>query len=284
MIQNLGWFETYARSVLRMVVGFAISLHGAHKLFDVFAIGGRRRVGGMALDALPDAFGSLEFFGGLLLLFGLFVRPVAALLIAEMLFVYFSIAQPKGTWPGTNSGQEASIHFFLLLYFAIAGAGTWSLDQVLKKRLPKIMADTNGHFRHTYVVSVVRVGIALLFIQHGLEKLWGFGGARVDHNFASLHGIAGPLEVVGGSLLILGLFTRATAFILCGQMAVVYFIRWVPSGRWLLVNGSEEAVLFCFAFLWLVFAGAGPVSLDFALAKKRISGKELTSSHVSEAT
>ena len=122
-----------------------------------------------------------------------------------------------------------------------------------------------------YVISAARIATALLFIQHGLEKLWGFNGARMDHNFTSLHGIAGPIEVIGGSLLILGLFTRATAFILCGQMAVVYFIRWVPSGRWLPVNGSEEAVLFCFIYLWLFCAGGGPLSLDYLIEKRHRS-------------
>src|SRR5712691_12549099 len=68
------------------------------------------------------------------------------------------------------------------------------------------------------LLSVVRIAVGLLFFQHGAEKLWGFANGRVDYNFGTLHGMAGPIEVTGGALLILGLFTRTTAFILCGEM------------------------------------------------------------------
>jgi putative oxidoreductase len=120
-----------------------------------------------------------------------------------------------------------------------------------------------------YFLSFLRMAIGLLFFQHGAEKLWGFAGGRVDLNFGTLHGFAGPLEVAGGSLMILGLFTRATAFILCGEMAVAYFTRWAPRGLWPINNGGEEAVIFCFLFLWLVTAGGGPWSLDDLLRKKQ---------------
>jgi putative oxidoreductase len=84
----------------------------------------------------------------------------------------------------------------------------------------------------------------------------------VGYNFHSLIGIAGPLEVVGGALLIFGLFTRTTAFILSGEMAVAYFTRWAPRGFWPISNGGEESALFCFVFFWLVFAGPGLWSFD----------------------
>jgi len=117
-------------------------------------------------------------------------------------------------------------------------------------------------------LSLVRIGAGLLFFQHGAEKLWGFAGARiVGFNFHSLFGIAGPLEVIGGALLVLGLFTRSTAFILSGEMAVAYFTRWAPRSFWPISNGGEEAVLFCFLFFWLVFAGPGPWSLEQVLHK-----------------
>lgn len=121
-----------------------------------------------------------------------------------------------------------------------------------------------------YVLSVVRFLLGCLFIQHGLEKLWGFAGGRIDRDFSHLHGLAGPIEVTGGVLLILGLFIRPTAFIVCGEMAVAYFVTWAPHGFWPISNGvgGELSVIDCFAFLWLVTAGAGPLSLD-ALIKKR---------------
>ena len=119
-----------------------------------------------------------------------------------------------------------------------------------------------------YLLSVLRIAIGLIFFQHGAEKIWGFAGGRIDHNFASMHGFAGPLEVIGGVLITLGLFTRTTAFILCGEMAVAYFTRWAPRGFWPITNGGEEAVIFCFVFLWLVTSGAGPWSLDSLLQRK----------------
>ena len=117
-----------------------------------------------------------------------------------------------------------------------------------------------------YLLVVVRIAVGLLFLQHGAEKVWGFANGRLDHDFGTLHGFAGPLEVAGGLLLVLGMFTRTTAFILCGEMAVAYFSRWAPRGFWPITNGGEEAVIFCFTFLWLVSAGSGPWSVDSALA------------------
>jgi putative oxidoreductase len=113
-----------------------------------------------------------------------------------------------------------------------------------------------------YVLGVARILIGLLFLQHGAEKLWGFAGGRIDHNLGTLRGFAGPLEVVGGTLIALGLFTRVTAFILCGEMAVAYFRTWAPRGFFPIQNGGEEAVLFCYIYLWLVTAGGGAWSLD----------------------
>ncbi len=115
------------------------------------------------------------------------------------------------------------------------------------------------------LLSAVRIALGLLFIQHGAEKLWGFAGGQIDHNFMALHGFAGPLEVVGGTLIIFGLFTRLAAFILCGQMAVAYFDQWAGRGFFPISNGGEEAVIFCFTWLWLVTAGAGKWSIDTML-------------------
>jgi len=120
-----------------------------------------------------------------------------------------------------------------------------------------------------YLLSILRFVVGFLFIQHGLEKLWGFAGGRIDRDFSSLHGIAGPIETVGGLLLILGLFTRSTAFILCGEMAVAYFHSWAPRGFWPITNGGEGSVVYCYIFLWLVTAGAGPWSLDALLQRNR---------------
>lgn len=117
--------------------------------------------------------------------------------------------------------------------------------------------------------SVARIIVGLLFLQHGAEKLWGFAGGRIDHDFTTLRGFAGPLEAVGGTLIALGLFTRFTAFVLCGEMAVAYFRTWAPRGFFPIQNGGEEAVLFCFIYLWFVTAGGGNWSLDYLIESKR---------------
>jgi putative oxidoreductase len=80
--------------------------------------------------------------------------------------------------------------------------------------------------------------------------------------------VAGVLETFGGILLLAGLFTRPVAFVLCGEMAVAYFRAHAPRGFWPIANGGELAVLYCFIFLYLAVAGAGPVSLDRIIWKK----------------
>ena len=112
------------------------------------------------------------------------------------------------------------------------------------------------------LLSAVRIATGLLFFQHGAEKLWGFTGGQMDHHFLTLHGFAGPLEVIGGTLIIFGLFTRLAAFILAGQMAVAYFDQWAGLGFFPISNGGEEAVIFCFTYLCLVTAGPGPWAID----------------------
>ena len=123
-----------------------------------------------------------------------------------------------------------------------------------------------------YVLCLVRVVAGLLFLQHGLEKLVGFAGARPEATLWGIRGVGGILETVGGPLLALGLFTRPTAFILSGEMAVAYFRSWAPRGFFPIANGGEEATLNAFIFLWLVAAGAGAFSLDAWIERRRPLG------------
>jgi len=100
-------------------------------------------------------------------------------------------------------------------------------------------------------------------MQHGLQKLFDFPappGFPVE--LMSLIGLAAILEVVGGVLMLIGLFTRPVAFILSGQMAFAYFIAHAPEGFWPILNGGELAALYCFVFLYLAFAGGGAWSVD----------------------
>jgi putative oxidoreductase len=118
------------------------------------------------------------------------------------------------------------------------------------------------------VLSVLRIVTALVFMQHGLAKLFGFPEpSHVDH-LLSLSGVAGILEAFGGFLLLIGLFTRPVAFILCGEMAVAYFMVHAPHSFFPMLNKGDSAIQFCFVFLYLVFAGAGPWSLDALLRNK----------------
>lgn len=115
--------------------------------------------------------------------------------------------------------------------------------------------------------SVLRIVAAFTFSHHGWQKffgvLGGMGGAKAE--LMSQMGLAGVLETFGGALLLLGLFTRPTAFVLCGQMAVAYFMVHAPTSLFFpVLNGGEITVLYCFIFLWLAAAGPGPWSLDAA--------------------
>jgi putative oxidoreductase len=119
-------------SVLRIIAGFVFMLHGAQKLFGFPApIPG----GGPPLMSLFGVSGILEFFGGLLVLVGLFTRPVAFILAGEMAVAYFMMHAPGGFWPTLNKGEPAVLYCFVFLYLAAAGGGPWSLDSLLRRRI-----------------------------------------------------------------------------------------------------------------------------------------------------
>ena len=114
------------------------------------------------------------------------------------------------------------------------------------------------------VLSVLRIIAALLFMEHGLMKLFHFPAAQpgAPDPLPPILVVAAWLEVVGGGFLVLGLCTRPVAFILSGQMAVAYFLAHGSKGFWPALNGGEAAILFSFLFLYFVFQGPGEWSLD----------------------
>lgn len=114
------------------------------------------------------------------------------------------------------------------------------------------------------LLSVLRIVTGFLFMAHGGQKLLGYPAAMPGGPapLASMMGVAGILELVGGLFIMLGLFTRPVAFILSGLMAVAYFMAHAPGGFWPLVNKGELSVLYCFVFLYLAVAGGGPWSID----------------------
>jgi putative oxidoreductase len=113
------------------------------------------------------------------------------------------------------------------------------------------------------LLSLLRIVTALLLLQHGTAKLFGFPHVAMFDGLKlfSLVGVAGILEFLGGLLLLLGLFTRPVAFILSGEMAAAYFIAHAQKSFFPILNGGELAVLYCFVLLYLAAAGGGPWSL-----------------------
>jgi putative oxidoreductase len=126
-----------------------------------------------------------------------------------------------------------------------------------------------------YLLSVLRIIAAFLFIQFGTAKLYGFpapimpGGGTAP--FGSLAWWAGVFETYGGSFLLVGLYTRPVAFLLSGEMAIAYFKGHAPQGFWPVLNQGHPAVLFCFLFLYLSAAGPGPWSLDALRNRARLN-------------
>ncbi len=115
------------------------------------------------------------------------------------------------------------------------------------------------------MLSILRIMVGLMFLEHGTSKLLNFpppANPRAYDLLTLNPGLQGPLELVGGLLLALGLFTRPVAFILAGDMAVAYFMSHAPRGFFPLLNGGIAAILYCFIFLYLFVAGGGVWSLD----------------------
>ena len=115
-----------------------------------------------------------------------------------------------------------------------------------------------------WALSLLRIVAAVLFIEHGVQKYFGFPTPfpMGEVHPISLIGVAGLLELIGGFFVLLGLFTRPVALLLSGEMAVAYFMAHAPQGFFPIANGGEAAVLYCFIFLLIAAAGPGPVSVD----------------------
>ena len=121
------------------------------------------------------------------------------------------------------------------------------------------------------MLSVLRFVSALIFFVHGTQKVLWFPVSEMHPPVGSIFWIAGLLELVGGALLMLGFFTRPVAFVLSGLMAVAYWMAHAPQSFYPALNGGDAAILYCFAFLYFVFAGGGAWSLDALLFKNRSS-------------
>ena len=128
------------------------------------------------------------------------------------------------------------------------------------------MALLGKHAERIY--GLMRFVVGALFACHGAQKLFGsFGGQKVTGN--TLMTIAGVIELLGGGLIALGLFTVPAAFVASGEMAVAYFKQHAPASFWPIVNKGELAVLFCFVFLYIAAHGPGALSLDSTVRRRR---------------
>ena len=135
MKAKLSSWESQARSVARIIVGFLIALHGFRNVFGILAArAGRRGAPPMALDMLGSAGGYVEIVGGVLLILGLLTIPVAAVLCLTSAAGYFAgpMSRPS-PWPIRNGGEEAVVYVVVTLYFVLAGAGAWSIDALLQR-------------------------------------------------------------------------------------------------------------------------------------------------------
>jgi putative oxidoreductase len=119
-----------------------------------------------------------------------------------------------------------------------------------------------------YILSILRIVIGLLFLQHGLSKVFNFPAPSPVPSLSGIFILAAILETIGAALFLVGAFTRIVAFILSGEMAFAYFMGHAPRSFYPVVNGGELAVLFCFVFLSFAFAGGGPLSVDRAMLKQ----------------
>lgn len=119
-----------------------------------------------------------------------------------------------------------------------------------------------------HFLSALRAMTGLLLLQHGTTKFLSFPPTQMSGASDPISLASGSLELVGGALIVVGLFTRPVAFILSGFTAVAYFMAHAPSSFYPIVNQGELAILYCFAFLYLSAAGAGPWSLDAIIRKK----------------
>jgi putative oxidoreductase len=122
-----------------------------------------------------------------------------------------------------------------------------------------------------YVLSLIRIVVALMCFEHGLSRLFGFPQPLPTPALFSLYWFAGAIEFAGGALLLVGLATRAAAFVMSGEMAFAYFISHAPHSFFPILNRGDSAILYCFVFLYFVFAGGGPWSLDAWLSRRQTS-------------
>jgi putative oxidoreductase len=256
------------KSLARIIFGFLVFRHGMEQVFGF--PGAWRDVPTLS------AFGVLKLMclpGGLLMMLGLFTRPVALTLAVAHLIYWFVEPLPASLLEGQRlfgSRGAPTDHLVLpALFFAylfVTGPGVWSLDRWLN-RDAGVAHDPR---KAAYSLGVLRIVAGFLFIFHGVGKVTGASWEALDP--ISLRALAAVLELVGGPMIMLGLCTRPLAFLLSGEMAFAYFLSHAPEGFWgsFAEPNQEAAILFCFLYLFMWAAGPGAWSLAGFLQSRRI--------------
>ena len=254
-------FSAHLQSVARIIFGFLILRHGMEQMFGFPEASHAAR---LSYEGLLEL---VAFPGAILLMLGLWTRPVGLALAAGYFILFFVGPLQQGPYTHRNGADPILLNAFFLFYLAAAGGGAWSIDRI-RHPSAESAADTKWA---PYALGILRIGAGCLFLMHGLEKYFGVGGGRIDRDPLTMRGLAGLLEMTGGPLIILGLFTRPAAFILSGEMAVAYFRNWAPRGFWASFSqaGMEASILFCFLFLLLWASGPGAWSLGGAFRRRR---------------
>lgn len=257
------------KSLARIIFGFLLFRHGMEQVLGypgAFTDApGASYLGVLKLMAFP---------GGLLMMLGLWIRPVA--LVFSVGYLAYWLVEPFGQFlqgelalfgrpslfgAGGAPSDPLLLTAFFFLYLFMAGPGVWSLDRLWNRN-----TDATSDSRWAaHSLAALRFVAGFLFIFHGLEKVFG----RFPIDPMSTRALAALLELVGGPMLMLGLFTRPLAFLLSGEMAFAYFINHSPEWFWgsFVEPNQEAAILNCFLFLFLWSVGPGTPSLDGVLQR-----------------
>ncbi len=256
--------------LVRVVAGLLFWQHGLEKLFG-FA-GARPEA---TLWGIRGVGGVLETLGGPLLVLGLFTRPTAFILSGEMAVAYFRAWAPRGFFPIANGGEEATLNAFIFLWLAAAGAGAWSLDALLQRRIWRTPLDRLAPLE-PYFRALLRVIVGFLITLHGCRALFGVLAAVAGRRNApqlaldGLPSVFGYLEVIGGVLFMIGVAVRPVSVIFAVQALLAYALIAAPRGVWPIRNGGIEALLYCVVFVYFAVAGGGAAQLSGVRRGRRI--------------
>lgn len=260
------------KSLARIIFGFMVFRHGMEQV-----LGFPDAYRDVPATSLFGALKLLSFPGGLLIMLGLFSRPVT-LVMSVALFGYW-LAEPfagflrgdlvlysRGGLFGNGGAPSDPLLlpalFFLYLY--LTGPGPWSLDRLLKRDDDAVVDPRWA----SYTLGALRILAAFLFIFHGIPKLSRFNLTSVR---GTLDLVGMTLELGGGPLLLLGLFARQLTFLFSGMMACAYFLNHAPDGFWgsFIEPNQQAAILNCYLFLFLWAAGPGALNLAARLGRRR---------------